>query len=250
MKQKILKWGFLIFGSFLALDGFVLALCTNFNVGTILTIFLGIFLFVCGVNLEKIRTWQNRKLRILRTITITGLYAAVIFTVFLFSYGIHDTVRYNEDVLMVLGAGVNGETPTQPLVARLDKAVEYFSENPHVTIMVTGGQGPQEDITEAEAMTRYLVSKGIPPEKILREDRSTSTGENFKFSKKLLDEKFSHYTTAVITNDFHIYRAEQLAKITGLREVTTLHAPTPWYSAPVMYIREWLAIIKLWVFRR
>ena len=243
-----LKLIFLIVGVFLFIDGTFFAFYSNFNVGTVLTIVIGLFLIICGICLKKIIDVQKRGLKILRTIIASGLCAAVAFSVFLFIYGINDTVTYDEDVLIVLGAGVNGETPTEPLAARLDAAVKYIEKNPNAAVIVTGGQGPQEDITEAEAMTRHLIANGIPEEKILREEKSTSTSENFKFSKEILDNDIGSYSATVITNEFHIYRAKRLAELAGL-EVTTLHAPTPWYSAPAMYIREWLAVIKLWIFK-
>ena len=243
-----LRLMFLIIGIFLFVDGTFFAFYSNFNIGTILTIAMGAFLIVCGICLKKILAVQKRGLKILQTVIAAGLCIAVVFSVFLFIYGINDTVTYDEDVLIVLGAGVNGETPTEPLAARLDAAVEYMEKNPDAAIIVTGGQGPQEDITEAEAMARHLIANGIPEEEILREEKSTSTSENFKLSKQILDDNIGSYSAAVITNEFHIYRAKRLAELAGL-EVTTLHAPTPWYSAPAMYIREWLAVIKLWIFK-
>lgn len=247
-RSLVLKIIFLIVGAFLLIDGVFFTIYSNFNIGSILTILIGAFLIVCGIWMKKIMSMRSRGARILRNIVAAGLCAATVFSLFLFLYGTNDTVTYDEDILIVLGAGVNGETPTEPLAARLNAAADYYAKNPDAVLIVTGGQGPQEDITEAEAMTRYLTANGVPEEKIVQEDRATSTSENFKFTKEIIGDNMQDHSIAVITNEFHIYRAKRLAELAGL-EVSTLHAPTPWYSAPAMYIREWLAVIKLWVFK-
>lgn len=245
----MMKYIFGLIGAFLFIDGLLLAFYSNFNVGIILTMLIGVFLCLICVFYKQIQEKTKSGIfKSLKILTIAGMIAAVIFTAFLWGFGANDTVTYTEDVLIVLGCGVNGEQPTLPLLKRLETAVEYLNKNQTAAVIVTGGRGPQEDITEAEAMTRYLVANGISEERILREEHSTSTSENYKFSKEILDKKFGEYTTATITNTFHIYRAKRLAKLAGI-ETTTLHADTPWYSVPVMYVREWLAVIKLWLLK-
>lgn len=98
-------------------------------------------------------------------------------------------------------------------------------------------------------MERYLVDKGIPKQFIIKEEKATSTYENFQYSKELLDEYYKKrpYQIAFVTNDFHIYRASLLAKAAGLN-ATHKHAPTAWYSLPMSYLREVLAVLKHWVF--
>jgi len=113
---------------------------------------------------------------------------------------------------------------------------------------VSGGQGFQESIPEAYAMERYLLARGIPAGKIMMEDKSTSTYENFLFSKALLDKALpSPYTAVLITNDFHVYRAGMIAQSAG---ITARHigAPTVWYTVPVSYMREMMAVVAFWVF--
>ena len=126
--------------------------------------------------------------------------------------------------------------------------MEYSIHNPKAIIVVSGGQGPQEDITEALAMERYLISKGTPKERIIKEEESTSTYENLLFSKNILDDIFTDpYKTVVITNNFHIYRATRLAENLGL-DATHYHGKTSWYSIPVNYARECIATLKFWIF--
>ena len=105
---------------------------------------------------------------------LIGLYyfgmtlIAVIIPVMFISGGT-DNVTYQEDAIIVLGAAVRGEEISGALQKRLDVAIEYYQKNPDVVIVVTGGQGPQEDITEALAMERYLLANGIPKEKIIED---------------------------------------------------------------------------------
>ncbi|MCL2285600.1 MAG: YdcF family protein [Firmicutes bacterium] len=167
--------------------------------------------------------------------------------VFLFIYGNTGSVTYNEDVVIVLGAGVRGEVVTRPLARRLDAAFDYWQRNPNAYIITTGGLGNRAVITEAEAMARYLVRRGIPRERILLEEHSTSTYENLKFAKEILDGHFPDgFSAVLVTNDFHIFRAVQTACSVGL-EVNRRGAYTDWYSWPVNYLREMLAVINFWV---
>lgn len=169
---------------------------------------------------------------------------------FIAVFGQIDTATYKEDAVIVLGAGLNGDKITLPLYYRLEKSIEYFNANPNAMIVVSGGQGRNETITEALAMERYLLSIGIPKNKIIKEDNSTSTYENFLLSKKLLDTHFKNeYKSVFITNDFHLFRANELSKIVGINS-NYLHAKIQWYIAPVNYIREVLALIKLIILRQ
>ncbi|MDR1560331.1 MAG: YdcF family protein [Clostridiales bacterium] len=159
---------------------------------------------------------------------------------------------YEADAVIVLGAGLAGDRVTITLAARLDKALWYFQKNPNATIVVSGGQGPNETISEAGAMAKYLIERGVPDEKIIREPRSSNTEENFEFSKALLNSAFhgSPIRILYITNRFHIFRAGLYAGKAGLN-AKGLAAPTrPLYLIPNNYSREYFALIKYLLFRR
>jgi len=215
----------------------------NFSLGIVLIIGFSCLLLSYGLFYErliKIR-WMTYGL-----LGLAAFFLAV--SLFIGLYGINDNVTFDEDAVIVLGAGIRGEQVSLLLSYRLDKAVEYCHINPKAIIVVSGGQGPQEDITEALAMERYLISRGMPKERIIREEESTSTHENFSFSKNILDDIFTDpYTTVVITNSFHIYRATRLAEKLGLN-ATHYHGKTSWYSIPVNYARECIATLKFWLF--
>lgn len=155
-----------------------------------------------------------------------------------------DTASQEEDAVVVLGTAVQDGEVTPALRARLDVTVDYANANPDAVVVVAGGLPPGETVTEALAMERYLVTRGVAEHRIIQEGRSTSTSENFVYAKGLLDAHFGkEYTTAFVTSDYHVLRAVGIAEAAGVR-ATHLHADTPWYEIPVDYVREALAITK------
>lgn len=217
---------------------------TNFSVGHIICAAFSCAVILCGVFFERL---VKLKWLTYGVLAFCGMAAA--FMLFLFVYGVNDNVSFKEDAVIVLGAGIRGERVSLLLALRLDKAVEYYRRNP-VPVIVSGGQGIQEDITEALAMERYLVERGVPQSAIIKEDKATSTYENLLHSKKILDGMLTvPCKTAVITNDFHIFRTASLAKGLGL-DVSHYHANTVWYSMPLNYTRECLAVCKMWLLGR
>ena len=111
--------------------------------------------------------------------------------------------------VIVLGAGVNGETPSLTLRTRIDAAAAYLEEHPDVPVVLSGGQGPGEAITEAECMRRALVRRGVDESRLYPEERSTSTQENLRYSRAILEELGVDQAqrVAIDTSDFHLCRA-------------------------------------------
>ncbi len=149
------------------------------------------------------------------------------------------------DTVIVLGAGIWPDgRPTLALKLRLDKAIEYYKENPHVNIVVSGGQGPNEPYSEALAMEEYLINRKVPEEKIFKEDKSTSTRENFEFSRRIMNLPNDKIEKIVfITNDFHVFRARILARRFGF-DAYAIAAPTPRVIILNSYLREFFAFVK------
>ncbi|MBQ3426055.1 MAG: YdcF family protein [Clostridia bacterium] len=235
---------FAFLGAVLIVYGIVLSLMSNFNVGIVMILALGAVLFIYGLFYKRLD--QHGAMRVIEKIVIAALCVEAVLVGFIAYQGVHDTVSYNEDAVIVLGAGVHGDRVSLPLKQRLDKALEYHEKNPEAVIVVTGGRGFQETVTEAEAMEKYLLEKGVKPESVLKEENATSTNENMKFSKVILDNRFGdEYSVAVITNNFHIYRSVRIAKNEGFKDVKHLHAGLQWYNLMPCYLRESLAVIKL-----
>jgi uncharacterized SAM-binding protein YcdF (DUF218 family) len=156
------------------------------------------------------------------------------------------------DAVIILGAGVNGTRPSLTLRSRLDAALEYLEQHPEVPVVLSGGQGSGEDITEAQCMYDYLTERGVEPERLLLEENSTSTAENFAFSRPLLVAAGvdpEEDLVAFITNDFHIYRAGLLASREDYELAFGIPAELPWrYLELNYYIRESFALVKTLIF--
>ncbi|WP_233713468.1 YdcF family protein [Lederbergia citri] len=148
---------------------------------------------------------------------------------------------------IILGAKVNGEIPSLSLRYRLEAALDYAKKHPEVKFILSGGQGPDEDITEAEAMKRYLMENGIEEDRLILETASTSTYENIQFSRKLLPASVNSVT--IVTSDYHLARAREIARQLDL-ESDAVAAKTPKVVEWKLTTRERLALLKTSVFGR
>lgn len=153
---------------------------------------------------------------------------------------VHDEPPAGVDYLMVLGAQVTPSGPSTVLRLRLDAAVHYLDANPQTLVVVTGCQGPNEPWPEAHGMRDYLIAQGIDPARILVEDRAEDTEQNIAFSRALIPANAS---VAIVSNNFHIYRALEIAKHQGLTEVYGLATPLSPYAFLNNTAREVIAII-------
>lgn len=209
----------------------------------------GILLLIIGFRmLYGKRDFFSALPRPFRIILLIGASAfilsfAIIEGIIIFSPA--DQCNDAADYLIILGAGIRGEELSLSLKSRLDKGLEYINRNPDASIVVTGGLGRHAAITEAEAMKRYLVSKGVPGDKIIAEEKATSTYENFKYSKELLKKSGSsgEIRAAVVTNEFHMFRAKLIARHLGFK-VCGIPADTPFFMRPNFYVREYFAVVK------
>lgn len=146
------------------------------------------------------------------------------------------------DYTVVLGAQVIGSVPSKALRHRLDAAYAYYQEHPDTILILSGGQGTGENISEAQAMYDYLYERGIPASHMLQENRSTNTAENLEFSIALMQGE--NPSAAVVTNNFHIYRAVSIGRKQGLTQISGIPAP----GDPILQInymvRECFGVIK------
>lgn len=177
-----------------------------------------------------------------------GTACLISIEILLLRYGEADHSALPVDAVIVLGAGVNGETPSAALWSRIQAAEIYLEGHPEVPVVLSGGKGGGENISEAEAMRRALWSEdGAENQRFILEDRSTSTAENFRFSKALLAENGVDTETAVIavvTNDFHCFRSHMIAQRQGLRTVDVPAELPWWWLTANYYLREAFAVVK------
>lgn len=249
MKRFWNRAGWLILAALLVLMGFLIRMTPGFSFSSY--VFWG-----CGlvVLVYRLLGWLKTKkpklgkvlLRILSVCLCIGLVLAAVTGVFIGVAGKGDADEPC-DYVIVLGAGVNGTVPSLILSERINRAYTYLEANPHVICIVSGGQGPGEDITEAKCMYNRLVSKGIAPERIWQEDKSTSTRENLRFSMALIEERTGTRPkqAAIISNEFHLFRAGLFAKEQDL-EMIGVPAKTTWFSLRANYfLRE---IVAVWYY--
>lgn len=181
-----------------------------------------------------------------------GLAALLGLEVFIINRGRSDMTPLPADAVIVLGAGVNGTEPSLSLRTRLDKAVDYLERWPDIPAVLTGGTGYGEEISEAQCMYDYLTEYGVEADRLILEDRASNTAENFAFSWELLTEAGvdpAEGRVAVVTNDFHIARAELIAAREGYGDVAGIPAPLPWVHLEINYtLREAFAMVKTFLF--
>ena len=149
------------------------------------------------------------------------------------------------DVLLILGCRVKGDTPEETLQMRINKAAEYLNDNKNVVAIACGGLVHDDQTkSEAQAIFESLVAQGVEKERIILEDKSTTTKENFLNAKKIIEGMGENLTVAMLSSEFHLMRASLLAKKCGL-DVTTVAAPSPKELRTKNYIRELFCLPEL-----
>lgn len=152
------------------------------------------------------------------------------------------------DYLIVLGAKINNNHPSATLYERLKLAQHHLESNPELIVVVCGGQGADEITSEAEVMKNTLISLGIAEDRIITEPKSNNTVENVQNAKILLDEiSNNNYKTAIITSNFHLFRAKIIMQNNGLDAFGAGSKTTYYLVDFVGFIREYFSLIKLFV---
>ena len=228
---------------------------------------------------------RNVVVFLLGLFTFEGLWFSFTFVALLFYSWLYRILprRRQYDYIIIHGAGLDGPRPTPLLAGRIDKALELWNkQHQRGKFVVSGGQGADEIVSEAEAMRNYLLEKGVPLDAILMEDKSTTTWENLKNSLVVIqadrafatsgnaitsdgtasnsaatnndvngaltvDAPAGDFTTAVVTSDFHVFRCAEYAHNLGIKADGIGSHTKGWYW-PTAFIREFIAISKahLW----
>ena len=203
------------------------------------------------------RPYEGRRpvwTRVLLALVLTGVLAfGGLFGCVL--YGAYDHIQGQPQIMVILGCQVKPWGPSILLQDRLDRALEYLQEHPDVQVVVSGGQGPDEPITEAKAMYDYLREHGIEGGRIWQEDRSHNTWQNVQYTLELLEERGESLESGVVlvSNGFHLTRARMLWERASGEEGTlsTLAASCTHIPSQLkMYIREPFALVKSFLFDR
>ena len=169
-----------------------------------------------------------------------GLLCIYVLTGFLNT--VHWSEKHDFQYIVVLGCQVFGTVVPTLLAGRVEKGMELLSHNPNAILIMSGGQGNGEDISEAEAMKQYAVSHGIPEERIMIENKSRDTSENLLNSSYLMNEKDCNI--AVVTNSFHVFRALLIADSLHLK-CLGYGSKTKWYFTLNAMIRKFVGYLSL-----
>lgn len=224
------------------------------NIGNATGIGVGLLFFVLGLFFPGFLRFviDSFKLNLIGKILVlclSCLSGFILFLAILLSTFMVKALREQPSTtstLVVLGCRVYGTRPSLMLIERLDAAYSYLSNFPEANCVLSGGRGEGEDITEAEAMFRYLKEKGIDEMRLFLEEKSVNTRENILFSMSLIEEKGLPTDISIVTNEFHIYRARRIAENLGVRS-KALPAKTAWWLFPTFYVREMYSILYEWV---
>ena len=244
--KKAFPIALLIFGAVFTGYYFLCGFLAGFHV-SMLWVWLLLGLVSIGKGLWELLRKERSTNKASRILTVAArsavsiLLAAFVLAEGFVLSGMVKQPKPNLDYIVVLGARVFGTEPSPILQYRIDAAYDYLMENPETTAIVSGGQGENEDISEAECMARVLLERGIPSERILLEDKSTTTAENMAYSRELMTKKDP--TVGIVTNNFHVFRSVCIArKRAGLSHVSGIAAPYPSILLPHYMMREFFTL--------
>jgi len=255
----IITLALLIVPGFLIANGIVMIRREGRGLSTILSLLFGIvigigelatFLLVFGaVFLQRGDTTYmdllNKVGPFALIVSVSVIYVSMSFLIFMFYTLFLQLIPHKRDFdyVIIHGAGLIGGRKVSKLLAdRIDKAIMVYTKDPTPPFLIpSGGKGYDEEVSEAEAMSEYLREKGIPEEKILLEDKSTTTFENLENSKEIIDSLPGRKYVALVTSNYHVYRALRYCRKIGLKCVG-IGSHVAFYYWPSALIREYVAV--------
>lgn len=223
-----------------------------FNFGSAVGMGIGLAVILAAVFRDKIKAfikgiWAEKIGRAAVCLVCVILLAAVcycgIVSVKVLTYSMNDSDIPADTPAILLGCRVEGDKPGRMLSQRINAAYGYLTENPEAVCVLSGGQGWDERMSEAQAMYNTLTEMGISPDRLILEDKSTDTKENIANSKALLGDVDE---VVIITTDFHQFRASIIAEKNGLKTYSC-SSSSGIFSLPTNIVREWFTVAYLLV---
>lgn len=209
-----------------------------FNIATIIGIIGGVVPLILGV------LWNimNRKWSYI-ILSIYGIGFMITLGAMLAIYFAGRTKAAKQEVIIVLGCKIKGDRPSLSLIKRIDAAYAFLKDNPKATAILSGGQGADENLSEALCMRDILAEKGIDKNRLIMENQSTNTDENIRFSLKLIEDFAFSKNVAIATSEYHQLRAKMICKRYGLTAYAQSSKTKP-AILPTFLLRELLGIVK------
>ncbi len=232
--------GFLVFASPVAIYGV-------FNIGNIAGMLLFGGAFACVLLRKKLKqAWKKKGGKLVLSVACVllaaGLIVACVTGVKIVKAAANVPKEDEACTVVVLGCRVYDSGPSRMLVSRVNAAAAFLEAHPDVFCVVSGGQGEDEPISEAQCMYDMLVARDIEPERILMEDASCSTRENIEFSLSIIKEKGLPERLALVTNEYHLCRASMLASEYGC-ESRAIGARSQYILLPTYFVREIFGVL-------
>lgn len=239
-------------GVLLVADALYLLSLSVFSVGVLVPLGVGACLLAVGLKWHAVQMWlgaHRARASLWRWLWIGA--ACWIVTVAAFWAFLAQAAQAGHaaaeppEAILVLGSGTPGDKASPVLAARLDTALAQAARHPAALVVVSGGLGFGQTVSEAQVMGDYLRARGLPAQRIVQEERSTSTQENLRLSAPLLRERGLTPASAIhlVTSDFHTVRAGWIARGAGYAAITPVGAQTPLYVRYNAWLREYFAVI-------
>ena len=218
------------------------------NIGSVAGTVFFLAVGLCAVFYDKLRALLKklRKKKGMRIFTnllliaaLAGVLHVAVISCLMTAYALKTPTE--PSTLVVLGCQVNGTSPSLMLKRRIEAAYRYLEAHPDTLCVLSGGKGENEEISEAECMYEQLVKAGIDPGRLYKEDKSSTTEENLRFTYRLIEEKGLNRELAIVTDGFHEFRAAMIAEKLGLH-CTAVPSDTPLYLAANFTTREMIAV--------
>jgi uncharacterized SAM-binding protein YcdF (DUF218 family) len=257
--DRAAQWACGLAGALLAGDALVLmGGYGQFNLGVLLPLLLGAALLATSLGRGRLQAWlagAARRRRLWRLAWVAmGLWVlsvAAFWVVLARSGNQPAATAPTPDAIVVLGSRAPQGRPSATLAARLDTALVQAQRFSQALVLVSGGVDLGEQRSEGQAMGDYLRAHGLPAERIVQEERSTSTEQNLRFSQPLLAARgvAADAPLLIVSSDFHTLRAGWIARKAGYANATTVGAPTPLSVRYNAWLREYFAVISGFVLR-
>jgi uncharacterized SAM-binding protein YcdF (DUF218 family) len=235
----------MIFGVFVSLYFIITSISWGrFDIFNFLVTLTGVLIIILSFKVNFIITLIKKCPKLVQYLIKIFFICFILLFVIIQSiiiYNMRNTSKSGADYVIVLGCQVVGEYASLPLLSRGYTAIRYLNKNPETRVIVTGGQGVGENISEAESLRRLLLENKIDKDRIFLEDKSKNTRENFIFSNELynlLDKKI-----IVVTSDYHMFRALSVAKKLKYKNVSGLPSRSQRSVLPAFLLREYVTIM-------
>ncbi|MBO4338857.1 MAG: YdcF family protein [Clostridia bacterium] len=254
-KKSKVKYLFLIFGIIIFTIYFAPVIGRILNIANLLGMAVGIAFVLIFVFYKRIQNIVKKLSEKKTGKCVIGVFLAlVIIFVSLFSVTLFSVIKASgytakdETTVIVLGCRVFGKEPSRELIKRSEAAADYLLNNTEAVAILTGGKGEDEDISEAQCLMNLIKEKGIDESRLYLEEKSTTTDENIKFSKEIIEKNGLSEDVAIVTTAYNQKRASMTAEKYSLK-ASSIPSYSGFWSIPTYFTREVFAVWAMYVFK-